>query len=131
MKTHVGVDLHQRLCYLTAVDASGKTFKQGQVVVEASGFWPAFARAVAPELERPVKVFEPDAIPGLRSETWGTPARPESRVLLLERLAREVIERKREQQEGYNRHARVIEEGVREVEDVAFAYGGLVAFERY
>src|ERR1035437_730170 len=58
-------------------------------------------------------------------------ARPESRVLLLERLAREVIERKREQQEGYNRPARVIEESVREAEDVAFAYGGLVAFERH
>jgi tetratricopeptide (TPR) repeat protein len=67
MKTHVGVDLHQRFCYLTAVDASEKTYKQGQVVnegaalrawlrqvpgprqvvVEASGFWPAFARSVA------------------------------------------------------------------------------------
>jgi transposase len=61
---------------LTAVDASGKTFKQGQVVnegaalrswlrdlpvprqmvVEASGFWPAFARAVRPEFERLVMV---------------------------------------------------------------------------
>jgi transposase len=76
MKTHVGVDLHQRFCYLTAVDASGKTRKQGQVVnegealrswlrslpgpvqvvVEASGFWPAFARAVRPESERLVMV---------------------------------------------------------------------------
>ena len=76
MKTHVGVDLHQRFCYLTAVDASGKTCKQGQVVnegaalrawlgslagprqvvVEASGFWPAFARSVAPEFERLVMV---------------------------------------------------------------------------
>ena len=76
MKTHVGVDLHQRFCYLTAVDASGKTRKQGQVanegaalrcwlrgleqprqvVVEASGFWPAFARAVGPESERLVMV---------------------------------------------------------------------------
>ena len=76
MKTHVGVDLHQRFCYLTAVDASGKKFRQGQVVnqeaalrawlrqvpgprqvvVEASGFWPAFARAVAPEAERLVMV---------------------------------------------------------------------------
>lgn len=74
--THVGVDLHQRFCYLTAVDASGKTYRQGQVVnegaalrswlrqvpaprqvvVEASGFWPAFARAVAPEAERLVMV---------------------------------------------------------------------------
>jgi len=76
MKTHVGVDLHQRFCYLTAVDASGKTCKQGQVVnegealrawlrqlpgprqvvVEASGFWPAFRRAVAGEQERLVMV---------------------------------------------------------------------------
>lgn len=74
--THVGVDLHQRFCYLTAVDASGKTVKQSQVVnegaalrawlrqvpgprqvvMEASGFWPAFARAVEPEAERLVMV---------------------------------------------------------------------------
>jgi transposase len=76
MKSHVGVDLHQRFCYLTAVDASGKQFKQGQVVneaaalrrwlqqvpgprqvvVEASGFWPAFVRAVRPEADRLVMV---------------------------------------------------------------------------
>lgn len=76
MKTHVGVDLHQRFCYLTAVDASGKTCKQGQVVneeaalrawlrylprprqvvVEASGFWPAFARSASAESERLVMV---------------------------------------------------------------------------
>ena len=76
MKTHVGVELHHRFCYLTAVDASGKTRKQGQVVnegaalrawlrqlpgprqvvVEASGFWPAFARSVWPEFERLVMV---------------------------------------------------------------------------
>jgi transposase len=74
--THVGVDLHQRFCYLTAVDASGKKLKQSQVVnegaalrawlrqvpgprqvvVEASGFWPAFARAVAPEADQWVMV---------------------------------------------------------------------------
>jgi transposase len=76
MKTHVGVDLHQRFCYVTAVDASGRKYGQGQVVneagalrawlrqlpgprqvvVEASGFWPAFARAVGPEAERLVMV---------------------------------------------------------------------------
>ena len=76
IKSHIGVDLHQRFCYLTAVDASGKTCRQGQVVnegaalrawlrqvpaprqvvVEASGFWPAFARAVRPETERLVMV---------------------------------------------------------------------------
>ena len=74
--THVGVDLHQRFCYLTAVDASGKTLKQSQVVnegaalrawlrqvpgprqvvVEACGFWPAFARAVQSEADRLVMV---------------------------------------------------------------------------
>jgi transposase len=73
--THVGVDLHQRFCYLTAVDASGKTLKQSQVVnegaslrawlrqlptprqvmMEASG-WPAFARAVQPEADKLVMV---------------------------------------------------------------------------
>jgi len=76
MQTHIGVDLHQRFCYLTAVDASGKKLKQSQVanqpaalrawlrdlpgpkqvVVEASGFWPAFARAVAAESDRLVMV---------------------------------------------------------------------------
>jgi transposase len=76
MKTHVGVDLHQRFCYLTAIDASGRKCRQGQVVnegaalrawlrqvpgprqvvVEASGFWPAFARAVEPEADRLVMV---------------------------------------------------------------------------
>jgi transposase len=70
--THVGVDLHQRFCYLTAVDASGQLIRQGQVineavalrnwlgsipgprqvVVEASGFWPAFVRAAEPEADR-------------------------------------------------------------------------------
>src|ERR1700676_711654 len=76
MKTHIGADLHQRFCYLTAVNASGVVLRQGQVVnesgalqawlrglarprqgvVEASGFLPAFARSVAPELERLVMV---------------------------------------------------------------------------
>ncbi len=76
MQTHIGVDLHQRFCYLTAVDASGKQLKQGQVVnegaalrqwlgqvpgprqvvMEASGFWPAFARAVGPAADRLVMV---------------------------------------------------------------------------
>lgn len=31
MKTHVGVDLHQRFCYLTAVNASGKVIRDGAV----------------------------------------------------------------------------------------------------
>lgn len=73
---HVGVDLHQRFCYVTAMDASGKKLAQGsvvnerqalqswfgalpgpaQVVVEACGFWPAFRRDVAPVVERVVMV---------------------------------------------------------------------------
>ena len=76
MKTHVGVDLHQRFCYLTAVSASGRVLRHGQVanqpaalqrwlrglaeprqvVVEASGFWPAFHRAVGSQAERVVMV---------------------------------------------------------------------------
>jgi transposase len=73
---HVGVDLHQRFCYVTAVDASGHLLGQrsivneakvlqnwlislaepAQVVVEACGFWPAFARAVTPVAKRVVMV---------------------------------------------------------------------------
>jgi transposase len=76
MQTHIGVDLHQRFCYLTAMDASGRTYEQQQVVneeaalrawlsklprprqvvVEASGFWPAFVRSVGPEADRNVMV---------------------------------------------------------------------------
>jgi hypothetical protein len=32
---HVGVDLHQRFCYVTAVDASGKLIAQRSIVNEA------------------------------------------------------------------------------------------------
>lgn len=73
---HVGVDLHQRFCYVTAVKTSGEVIVQravaneaeslrglmrslpepAQVVVEACGFWPAFAKAVKGEAERLVMV---------------------------------------------------------------------------
>jgi transposase len=73
---HVGVDLHQRFCYCTAVKASGEVIAQrsvaneaeslrrfvrslpqpAQVVVEACGFWPAFKKAVEKEVERVVMV---------------------------------------------------------------------------
>jgi transposase len=86
MKTHVGVDLHQRFCYLTAVSASGKLIKQGQVVneaealrswlrqvpgprqvvVEASGFWPAFARSARPEAE-PLVMVHPQRVKAIAS----------------------------------------------------------------
>ena len=74
---HVGVDLHQRFCYMTALNASGKRIESGpvtnerlalrryfrqfggepvQVAVEACGFWPAFREVVEPEVERLVLV---------------------------------------------------------------------------
>lgn len=74
---HVGVDLHQRFCYMTAMEARGKVVQAGpvtnektavrkyfrqfggqavQVAVEACGFWPAFREVVEPEVERLVLV---------------------------------------------------------------------------
>ncbi len=41
---HLGVDLHQRFCYLTALDARGKQLQAGAVANEAVAFaailWP-------------------------------------------------------------------------------------------
>ncbi len=74
---HVGVDLHGRFCYLTALDARGKQLQAGtvvneraalrryfgqfgrqevQVAVEACGFWPAFREVVEPRVKRLVLV---------------------------------------------------------------------------
>ena len=74
---HVGVDLHQRFCYMTALEARGKMIQAGpvtnerlalrkyfrqfggqpvQVAVEACGFWPAFREVVEPEVTRLVLV---------------------------------------------------------------------------
>lgn len=74
---HVGVDLHQRFCYMTAMEARGKIVQAGavtnekqalrkyfrqfcgqpvQVAVEACGFWPAFREVVEPEVQRLVLV---------------------------------------------------------------------------
>lgn len=74
---HVGVDLHQRFCYMTALNARGKALQSGvvdnqrlalkryfrqfrgeavQVAVEACGFWPGFREVVEPEVERLVLV---------------------------------------------------------------------------
>jgi transposase len=74
---HVGVDLHQRFCYMTALEARGKILQAGpvsnerlalrryfrqfrgqevQVAVEACGFWPAFGEVVEPEVKRLVLV---------------------------------------------------------------------------
>ena len=76
MMIHVGVDLHQRFCYCTAVKASGEVIGQRsvvneakslqrymqslpqpvQVVVEACGFWPAFKKAIENDVQRVVMV---------------------------------------------------------------------------
>jgi transposase len=68
---HVGVDLHQRFCYMTALDSRGKQLnaqavpnetaalqayfrqfkKPVRAVVEACSFWPAFREAVGKQVE--------------------------------------------------------------------------------
>ena len=68
---HVGVDLHQRFCYMTALDARGRLLTAGQVAneeaalrsyfqqfrgpvqaaVEACSFWPGFRRALPKKVE--------------------------------------------------------------------------------
>ena len=77
---HVGVDLHQRFCYMTALDARGRLIQAGQVrneeaalqqyfrqfrgpvqaAVEACGFWPAFRRAVPKHVE--VRMVHPQRV---------------------------------------------------------------------
>src|SRR5438876_6584659 len=73
----VGVDLHQRFCCMTALEARGKIVQAGpvtneklalrryfrqfrgqevEVAVEACGFWPAFREVVEPEVKRLVLV---------------------------------------------------------------------------
>src|SRR2546422_5176421 len=77
MMIHVGVDLHQRFCYMTALETRGKLLQSGavnnerlalkryfrqfrgqavEVAVEACGFWPAFREVVEPEVRRLVLV---------------------------------------------------------------------------
>jgi len=73
---YIGVDLHKRFCYMTAMDATGKVVDQRQVAneatslrgylgrwqepvemaVESCSFWPAFAEAVESRVERLVLV---------------------------------------------------------------------------
>src|SRR2546426_9660831 len=74
---HVGVDLHQRFCCMTALEARGKILQAGpvtneklalrryfrqfrgqevEVAVEACGFWPEFREVVEPEVKRLVLV---------------------------------------------------------------------------
>lgn len=73
---YIGVDLHKRFCYMTAMDASGPVLDQRKVTndadslreylgrwseplalaVESCSFWPAFAETVEPLVERLVLV---------------------------------------------------------------------------
>jgi transposase len=73
---HVGVDLHQRFCYVTVMDARGKILEQravgneaeelrrwarslprpAQLVMEACSFWPAFQKNLSGEVEKMVLV---------------------------------------------------------------------------
>ena len=73
---HVGVDLHQRFCYVTVMDARGKIIQQravgnegeelrrwarslpgpAQLVMEACSFWPAFQKNLSGEVEKMVLV---------------------------------------------------------------------------
>lgn len=77
---HVGADLHQRFCYMTALDASGRKLNAGavpnraealrtyfgqfrgpvQVAVEACSFWPAFREAVSEQVE--VRLVHPQRV---------------------------------------------------------------------
>ena len=73
---HVGVDLHQRFCYMTALEARGKIVQAGpvtdeklalrkyfeqfrgqEVAVEACGFWPGRREVVEPEVKRLVLTY--------------------------------------------------------------------------
>jgi len=87
---HVGVDLHQRFCYMTALEARGKILEAGpvtnegaalrkyfrrfrgqevQVAVEACGFWPAFRQVVEPEVKRLVLVHA-QRVKAIASAKW-------------------------------------------------------------
>jgi transposase len=78
---HVGVDLHQAFCYMTALDSTGRALKAGpvanegwalrrwlqgfpepvMVAVEACSFWPAFKDAVEGEVEQ-IQLVHPQRV---------------------------------------------------------------------
>src|SRR5881275_3003048 len=82
---HVGVDLHQRFCYMTAVDSRGRLLGAGQVrnqdqalrsyfaqfrgpvqaAVEACSFWPAFRKAVCARVQ--VRLVHPQRVKAIAS----------------------------------------------------------------
>ena len=78
---HVGVDLHQAFCYMTALDSTGRSLKAGPVAnepaalrrwlrgfsepvavaVEACSFWPAFKEAVKKEVSE-IRLVHPQRV---------------------------------------------------------------------
>ncbi len=83
---YIGVDLHQRFCYITAMDASGRVLEQRQVAndsfslrryfagwtqevkvaVEACGFWPAFVDTME-SMGIPVVLVHPQRVKAIAS----------------------------------------------------------------
>jgi len=83
---HVGADLHLRFCYMTALDASGRSLKSGPVAnqpaelqkwlrgfpepvtvaVEACSFWPAFKEAIAGEVQA-IRLVHPQRVKAIAS----------------------------------------------------------------
>lgn len=83
---HVGVDLHQAFCYMTALDSTGRALKAGPVrnegralrrwlrgfsepvtvAVEACSFWPAYKDAVEEEVEQ-IQLVHPQRVKAIAS----------------------------------------------------------------
>jgi transposase len=83
---HIGVDLHQRFCYMTALDATGRCLKAGpvpnqpeplrqwlrslppprEVAVEACSFWPAFQSAIESEVST-IRLVHPQRVKAIAS----------------------------------------------------------------
>jgi transposase len=78
---HLGVDLHQAFCYMTALDPTGRSLKAGPVenqpvalqrwlrgfsepvavAVEACSFWPAFKEAIGKEVSE-IRLVHPQRV---------------------------------------------------------------------
>jgi len=78
---HVGADLHERFCYMTALDATGRAVKSGpvpnrppelrrwlkelprpvNVAVEACSFWPAFQEAIGRQVDA-IRLVHPQRV---------------------------------------------------------------------
>lgn len=83
---HVGADLHLRFCYMTALDATGRSLKAGPVpnrpvelqewlrsfsepvtvAVEACSFWPAFKEAIEQQVHS-IRLVHPQRVKAIAS----------------------------------------------------------------